>query len=548
MDVISDSIGGRASLNNFSPALRAGLIFVLATLVGLLAATGCDKGSPTTYATKPDPVAADTQPTDTVEWDQDSVYIVQIETTHATLQGMHEYVDVTMNQWYAQVGGYDLLLAYDASGLSLRMVSPGPLFTECGWEYFDYRFGPFGNCEPDCPSGMVRVVGIAELNNGDQHPDTACAGSLGADGPFPMFTIDFLVTDDRTWECAFVPVRFFWMGCNDNSIAYHPPDDPYAYVQGVARYVFENPRLDSMIADSGSGFPTYTGVQSECFENDPGKPVPVPIVDFINGGVQVICADSIDARGDINLNGISNEIVDAVVFSRYFVQGLAAFAVDIEGQIAASDVNANGEPLEVADLVYLIRIITGDALPYPRIDAEPGRLTYSDGVLSIDRDAGAAYLVLAGDVTPRLVATNMEMSYSFDGTNTRVLVWKVGQESFYGEFLAFDADILSAEMATYEGAPIDLYGVYDHTVSPLENHPNPFTDVTTITCLTTLQPVEYRCTIFNAAGTEVARFVGESDTRMIAVTWDAHDLPAGQYSCRMEFAGIELWHTMLKLN
>jgi hypothetical protein len=33
-----------------------------------------------------------------------------------------------------------------------------------------------------------------------------------------------------------------------------------------------------------------------------GKPDPLRLVDFLNGGIDIACAESLDARGDINLN------------------------------------------------------------------------------------------------------------------------------------------------------------------------------------------------------------------------------------------------------
>ncbi len=90
-------------------------------------------------------------------------------------------------------------------------------------------------------------------------------------------------------------------------------------------------------------------------------------IDFFNGGIDIVCADSIDARGDINLNGFGYEIADAVLFSHYFIYGLPVFTINQAGQIAASDANADGLALTVADLVYLIRVVVGDALPYDKI-------------------------------------------------------------------------------------------------------------------------------------------------------------------------------------
>jgi len=50
-----------------------------------------------------------------------------------------------------------------------------------------------------------------------------------------------------------------------------------------------------------------------------GKVQPIRFVDFWNGGIDIACSDSIDARGDVNLNGIANEIADAVIYTNYFL-------------------------------------------------------------------------------------------------------------------------------------------------------------------------------------------------------------------------------------
>ena len=102
------------------------------------------------------------------------------------MQGMHELVDVTMNRNPFQSGGFDLVLAYDAAALYFQAAIPGALHTECGWEYFNYRYGPFGNCGNECPSGLIRVVSIAETNNGPNHPDWLAYDSVVAAGPYRL--------------------------------------------------------------------------------------------------------------------------------------------------------------------------------------------------------------------------------------------------------------------------------------------------------------------------------------------------------------------------
>ena len=537
-------------MNDSRNTLRRTFMLTVFALIGLVASlgvftSGCDKKAPTTYQ-EIDSVPSIFEPEDTVFWDQDSVYVVQIETTENTLQGMHIMVDVFLKRSQHQMGGFDFMIAYDASALNFQAAIPGDLHAGCRWEYFNYRFGPIGGCEPICPSGMFEVVAIAETNNGPNHPDMECTDSLASRSPATLFTLDFLVSNDRTFECAFVPIRFYWTNCTDNSIAYHPSDDPYASIQGVSRYVFDDQSLTTLISDGQTGFPTYAGTQEDCLnQSDPYKPVPVQIIDFINGGVGIICAEPIDARGDINLNGVKNEIVDAVIFSNYFVHGSGVFNVNYNGQVAASDVNANGVPLEVADLVYLIRIIVGDALPNPNLTPVYARLTHYGGVLSINTSVGAAHVVAEGDVNPTLLADRMEMSYAYDGHNTRILISMINQGAYFeGDFLQLDAQIISVECADYNGRPISFDSGFIPPANKITNHPNPFRDSTVIAYSVPFG-VSSECSIFNATGLRVAKYTHDGVDVAVTIEWDASDQPEGIYVCRVEVEGRVETHTMM---
>jgi hypothetical protein len=143
-------------------------------------------------------------------------YEVYIEKIHKQLQGHYAYVNVYLDHWTEGFGGYDLLIAYDASGLTFMSATVGTILEDCGFEYFTYRFGANGNCDGPCPSGFLRVVSIADMNNGANHP--ACFGE-GMDGS--LATLKFLVTNNRTYECQFVPVSFYWFDCGDNGIFLH---------------------------------------------------------------------------------------------------------------------------------------------------------------------------------------------------------------------------------------------------------------------------------------------------------------------------------------
>jgi hypothetical protein len=381
---------------------------------------------------------------------------IQIEKTHGTYQGHHEYVDVTLNEGSLMLSSFDFLIQYDASALTLVTVDPGEFIQDCGWEYFTYRYGASGNCGGGaCPSGVVWIVSIADMNNGDNHPDCYISGpGISKE----LAVLDFLVPTDRTMECEYFPIRWIWYDCNDNSLNSLP--DRYAEIgqHVVARDIFEleSDLPDLPISDPNFGFPTWLGVQSDCSYPDDA----IRFVDFINGGVDIICADSIDAPGDINLNNIPNEIADAVLFANYFVYGHSVFQINREGQIAASDVNKDGLTLGVADLVYLIRIINGDAIPSGNLETQSATVVYqANGQLAVDQPTGAAFVVVSGDVAPVLSADNMDMQYAFDGENTRILVWSQQGNAFMGDFLSMPVAPFHIELATSVGARVELeYG------------------------------------------------------------------------------------------
>jgi len=472
--------------------------------------------------------------------------VIVIEKTHDTYQGHHEFVSIGMPDstfTYYPMGGFDFLLQYDASALTLSDVTIGA-FLECGpldgWEYFVYRFGANGNCGAGaCPTGIVRIVAIADMNNGANHPDEDCYTNDPGD-PTELAVLDFLVSNDRTLECQYVPIRWIWYDCGDNAISSRTGDTLF-----LSRYIweFEDDYNDpsASIADPTAPFPSLYGARTECFDStyyseypDSLKPIVYGLIDFVNGGVDIICADSIDAPGDINLNNVPNEIADAVLFSNYFIHGLGVFVINVEGQIAATDVNRDGLTLSVADLVYLIRVVVGDALPYAKVIA-PVEVAYhnDNGTLSVNETAiGAAFVVAAGNVVPELRATNMEMLYGFDGENTRILVWSLQGNAFTGEFLTVGSDVISVEMATREGQPASAK-LMPTTFELSQNYPNPFNPATTIGfSLETAS--DYALTIYNVTGQVVAQFNGSANAGNHSINWDATNQASGIYFYKLD--------------
>ncbi|MCX6836123.1 MAG: T9SS type A sorting domain-containing protein, partial [candidate division Zixibacteria bacterium] len=319
--------------------------------------------------------------------------------------------------------------------------------------------------------------------------------------------------------------------CGDNAIS---TADGSQLLLSAAVYDFANygSAFIGVPIDGVADYPTYMGAQASCYCNPQADPTckqrAMPDVDFQNGGVDIVCADSIDARGDINLNGLANEIADAVMFTNYFIQGVSAFGTHIQGSIAASDVNADGLALTVADLVYLIRVIVGDAAPYDKAIPVAANVTIGDGNFSVDVPMGAAHIVIAGEVTPTLLATNMEMKYGVVDGNTNILVFSTeANQSFTGQFLNAEGRVISANLATFLGQPVSA------TVMPAnyalhQNYPNPFNPTTTFKIDIPKAGVDWTLNIYNVTGQLVQNFSGVS-TGSDEVVWDASNNASGIY-------------------
>jgi len=472
-----------------------------------------------------------------------SVYLgqIQISKEEDVYLGQPREVTISFSDisfFETPIGGFDFLIQYDPSVMIFTSAEPGAFLTGCEWEYFTYRFGASGNCGPNaCPSGIVRVVAMGETTGGNLAHSPICWIAGAGD---ELVVLDFLVSSDANLECNFAPIRFIWYDCADNGIS-----SQYGDTLFVSKYVwdfggfdeFGNPIFNE-ITGIDNTFPTMTGIVDGDGElimgcNVSAKGEPWPLIHFNNGGLDIACADSIDAVGDINMNAIGYEIADAVMFTNYFLIGLAAFDTHPEGSIAASDTNKDGITLSVADLVYLIRVIVGDALPYDKVGAVAMNWTHSAGVVAAEGEVGGAALVVDGNVAPQLLVSGMTMNYRFDGQVTRIVVVPDAEagsmNSFNGAFLGgIDHEVVSIEMATPEGQPIALKNIpTDYELS--QNYPNPFNPSTKIS-VSLKQAGDYALTIYNVQG-QVVDVISGSATgpERLEITWDASKLASGVY-------------------
>ena len=156
-----------------------------------------------------------------------------------------------------------------------------------------------------------------------------------------------------------------WADCGYNMLSNPLGDTIY-----IAREVYD---FEGTLLEPADDLPSYGGVPQVCFDDIYQVPhVPVQAFDFVHGSITFSCSSALCPPGDLNLNEVAHEIADLVLYSNYFVYGYDAFTKDVDCQVKASDVNGDGVTLTVEDMVYMLHIIIGDAIPFPTTPAMPG--------------------------------------------------------------------------------------------------------------------------------------------------------------------------------
>jgi hypothetical protein len=385
---------------------------------------------------------------------------------------------------------------------------------------------------------------MAETNDGPNHPDPM-------DTPGELAKLSFYISNDRTLECQYAPVQFFWYDCGDNGLSSF--DGRFLFV-GDHVATFEHVLLDP--DDQVYGF---YGTEAECYDtlvmdellDGPLKEYPMNAICFANGGFDIICGSDIDDPGDINQNGLAYEISDAVMFTNYFVNGLSAFLGHEEASIAASDCNKDGVVLSVADLVYLIRVITGDAQPYAKLTHGTDNMMVTSQVMNgamnvaLDREAGAALMLFlvegsVGEVALTGNNTDMDLQYSLTDGELRVLVYNIGKSAIEaGDLLTIpvngEIELVSVEAADYDGNDLQVsLDILPTEFNLGQNYPNPFNPKTSIE-LSLPVASDYTVAIYNVAGQLVWKTSGTAQAGTKLVDWYGTDMNGAQVASGVYF-------------
>jgi len=421
-------------------------------------------------------------------------------------------IPITIDASGTDVGGFTFCIEYDPVLLTFVSLERGEFFDEPGpfqgsykWHYLVWRNNP----STVIHKFKLCIVGIGRL----YYYEGKClpVGGVGT------LLLTFRLSNNELYRCFRAPI--IWERLDPECIVNAFSDCTGNVVNVFDDTLFFNPRL--------------------CPGLYPKAEVR-PCARCIDGGIVFRCDIDPLVRGDINVNGFAYEIGDAVLFASYFISGIGVFSGDPdtrERQINATDINADGLPLSVADLVYLLRILSGDQAPLggPKLApiANAVEAIYNGTKVSTkgEVDLGAALFVFKGEATKVDNLSGLTLQWGKSNGETRVLVHGKFQEAgdkissgiselfkIYGV-----GELSKVEAAGYYGAPIDvnIAGItYRPTAFGLsQNYPNPFNASTTIRFAL---PVDGKVSlkIYNVAGQLVKEYQQQMNAGYRSITWD----------------------------
>ncbi|MFH1687062.1 MAG: hypothetical protein ABIE70_06015 [bacterium] len=383
----------------------------------------------------------------------DPIVTVSTESTYFPDDTVRVSIDLAQSEANpVDLGGFDLLLAYDDQSLQIMNASPGELLDSCGWEYFNYANGSVGGCGDS--TGMIRLVALADINNGPFHPD--CFGSTGGQ----LARIDYFVPWDTTNYTRRIAFDWQWCDCGDNTFTDLSGDSLWLSEVAYDEYGFPITLEDSL--------PSQGGAPESCIQTG----TTVRRFNYMGGTTRIAYYEhDLDYRGDINVNDIPYEIADYLLFINYFLYGAGVFTVNLELQVASTDVNADGLVLTLADLVYLYRVIVGDAPPYQGGDKHLSSDTviviqdYDGHRIGLQFDTAPSALLLYFDdaIYPDFESSTHTLAYWADTGLASLII--VPSFEYQGGLPVLPEGLLFSYAD--QGTLLSAYATYDGITSPI---------------------------------------------------------------------------------
>lgn len=462
-------------------------------------------------------------------------------------QGRYAQVPIYVSDESDYMAGFDLLITYDGKILNFIDAALGEELGAdgCRWEYFTYRLVNQSECSGSCPVHMLRFVAMAEADHKPPYP--LCYGG----DSIQLVNMRFLVSPAADFQCKFTPIDFYWIDCGDNTVSSVSGDTLWV---SSHVYTLDGTFIPTYFEVTGTeGYGGHSGIPGvDCLEGNINGGSPVEGIIFRGGGIKTECIVDQELYGDLNLNRVPNEVSDAVLFLNYFIFGMSAFSIDPETQAELSDVNRDGRILTAGDFVYMVRIIVGDAdLLMKACGSEEMSIISSpiDGNARIsafsDVDVGAVFFefdVGDRDVTPRLLADQMQMKWGRVGDRLRVIVYSMSTD----QIPAGSCNLLTLEgielPALARVSASDYYGrtIYvkpneesrESSFRLLPNRPNPFNPATEISFYSAKQE-NWSVEIYNITGQRVDFLSGTCVIGVNSVSWDATGHSSGLYLYRV---------------
>ena len=215
------------------------------------------------------------------------------------------------------------------------------------------------------------------------------------------------------------------------------------------------------------------------------------------------------------------------------------------------DVNNDGRVLTVGDLVYLIRLITGDALPFPKLSPFAQSVSVSTLVnhtavaisANSEADIGAGYFMFeyAGYEVgePHLIngASDMTLKYNDEDGVLKILVYSMeksikisaGTENIFAIPISGEGTIslTDTELSDYSGNLLTVtkedQPILPKTFALHQNYPNPFNASTRI-IYELPKTAHVKIEIFNVIGQRVVMLIDHDEPAGVhTVEWNGFD-------------------------
>ncbi len=270
------------------------------------------------------------------------VPVVGLDTISGLEWGDSTELSIYIENTDIQFGGFDVSIGFDSNVVAIDEVLQGQLLTDCGWELFSHQILPGSDCGATCPNTILRIVTIAEIDNGTSHP--SCYGPPDT-LRHELARIKLHVKNDMNIAAGDYPFKFQWNNCSDNLFASLTGD--YALCDMMV-YDWNDALLWDETDDDG--YPEYlrppaTGTADSCFVTEA-----VRLVVFKQGrtGVDVpgCCGlynggrtgnTDCDVSGEVGLNDVTR-LIDRVYISHQKLCCEKNGNVDGVGEINLSDI------------------------------------------------------------------------------------------------------------------------------------------------------------------------------------------------------------------